>query len=157
MQTIGNMHKPGADVKRKLVNLLSRRGFRLTRPRRAVLDALLSVSAPLSIGELHALVRAHRIDLSSVYRTVHLLSSLGALRVADTSPGFQRVELAEQFTGHHHHLICEGCGRIGELEGCLLEEKLLKGLTRRIRRTKSFRVTTHDLRFIGVCQGCDAA
>ncbi len=145
------------DPQSTVFNLMSRRGFRLTQPRRAVLDALFAASAPLSIGEIHALVRNRHIDLSSVYRTVHLLSSLGALRVADTSSGFQRVELAEQFTGHHHHLICEACGRIGELEGCLLEEKLLKGLAQRIRRTKSFRVTTHDLRIIGLCQRCDAA
>jgi len=134
--------------------LLARRGFRSTAPRRAVLDVLLKAAAPLSMMEIHRRVKRRQIDLSSVYRTVNLLCDLGLLRVADASRGAQYVELAEPFTGHHHHLICQTCGQIGELDGCFLENEVLEAITRQVRRLQNFQVTDHDLRLIGLCGTC---
>jgi Fe2+ or Zn2+ uptake regulation protein len=106
------------------------------------------------VAEIHARLRPRRANLVSVYRTVHLLEAVGLVRTADTSRGIQRYELAEEFTGHHHHLICEACGGVQDLDGCLLAERTLEMLGRELRRAQRFQLTGHDLKLFGRCHRC---
>ena len=108
----------------------------------------------MSVAEIHARLESRRVNVVSVYRAVKLLCGLGLLRVADTSKGTQRFELAEQFTGHHHHLVCQECGGVEDFDGCLLEEEVLANLRQRVRRARSFRLTGHDLKLFGLCRRC---
>jgi Fur family ferric uptake transcriptional regulator len=135
---------------------IARHGFRLTGPRRAVVDVLVAHASPMSVAEIHARLKIRRANLVSVYRAVNLLCELGLLRVADTSKGTQRFELAEQFIGHHHHLVCQECGSVEDLDGCLLEADVLGALRQRVRRSRSFRLTGHDLKLFGICRRCDS-
>jgi Fur family ferric uptake transcriptional regulator len=149
-----------ADVRDMLPHRLARRGLRLTGPRRAVLDVLAGSRVPLTVPEIHARLRERRAHIVSVYRTVHLLMRLRLVRPTDTLRlaaalrGSQRYELAEEFTGHHHHLICQGCGAIEDLDGCLLADAALTQLARYVRRTRRFAVTEHEVRLFGLCRRC---
>jgi len=145
-----------ARARRTIPDEIARRGFRITGPRRAVVDVLVQQAAPMAVAEIHTKLRARRANLVSVYRAVNLLCELGLLRVADTSKGTQRFELAEQFTGHHHHLVCQECGRVEDLDGCLLEAEVLDAVRQRVRRSRSFRLTGHDLKLFGICRRCDS-
>jgi Fur family ferric uptake transcriptional regulator len=66
----------------------------------------------------------------------------------------RRYELAEQFTGHHHHLICQGCGRIEDLDGCVLADGTLTQVIRYVRRRRRFEVSDHEVRLFGLCERC---
>ena len=111
---------PALDLRTTIPSLLADRGFRLTAPRRAVVNVLVDEGKPLSVAEIHGRLRKQSVNLVSVYRTMHLLRGLGLSRVADTSKGIQHFELAEVFTGHHHHLIRQSCGCVEDLHGCVL-------------------------------------
>ncbi len=137
-------------------HLLARRGHRLTGPRRAVLNVLGESGVPLTVAEIHSRVGHHRVNIVSVYRTVKLLVAEGLLRATDSTHGGQRYELGEQFTGHHHHLICQSCGRIEDLEGCPLTDDSLARLNQRVRHSRQFRVTDHEIRLFGLCRECQA-
>jgi Fur family ferric uptake transcriptional regulator len=149
-----------AEVRDTLPHLLARRGLRLTGPRRAVLDVLADSRVPLTVPEIHARLGGRRAHIVSVYRTVHLLIRLRLVRPTDSVRieaalrGSQRFELAEEFTGHHHHLICQGCGAIEDLDGCLLADAALTQLARYVRRTRQFGVTEHEVRLFGLCRKC---
>jgi Fur family ferric uptake transcriptional regulator len=143
------------DPRKAIPSLLASHGFRLTGPRKAVVEALAEPSEPMSVAEIHARLKASRVNLVSVYRAVNLLTRLGVLRLADATTGTSRFELSEQFTGHHHHLVCRSCGRVEDVDGCLLEQDMLDALNRRVHRSRKFRVTDHDLRLFGVCHRCD--
>jgi Fur family ferric uptake transcriptional regulator len=145
------------DPREAIRRLLTRRGYRLTRPRQAVLDVLATGREPRTVAQIHRGLGAERANLVSVYRTVKLLGEIGLVRATDATDGQRRYELAEPFTSHHHHLICRRCGHIEDLEGCLLEARVLGRLGRQVRQTHRFRVTDHELRFFGVCVRCDAA
>jgi Fe2+ or Zn2+ uptake regulation protein len=134
---------------------LRRLGHRLTGPRRAVLEVLAASTEPLAVPEIHGRLGAARANVVSVYRTVNLLVAIGLVRATDSARGRRRYELSEQFTGHHHHLICRGCGRIEDLDGCLLEPKALTRVYQRLRQTRRFRVTDHELRLFGLCRQCE--
>ena len=154
------MDHGATNIRQTLPHLLARGGERLTGPRRAVLDVLASSRVPLTVAEIHAQLGGSRAHIVSVYRTVHLLVRMrlvrptDSVRPTDATRGSRRYELAEQFTGHHHHLICQGCGRIEDLEGCVLADAALTQLTRYVRRTRRFTVTEHEVRLFGLCQRC---
>jgi Fe2+ or Zn2+ uptake regulation protein len=156
MQVVCRMRELVSDA-RTIPDMLARRRLRLTAPRRAVVDVLVQHTAPLSVAEIHARLDNRRINLVSVYRTVRLLMELGLVRVADESKGTQRFELAEAFTGHHHHLVCQECGHVEDLDGCRLGREMLDALNRRVQRLRRFRVTAHDLKLFGLCQRCRPA
>ena len=59
-------------------------GYRLTAPRRALVDALLAADAPLGAEELHARVNGSGLNLSTVYRN---LSKFVLLGWVETVPG----------------------------------------------------------------------
>jgi Fur family transcriptional regulator, ferric uptake regulator len=111
-----------------------------------VVDVLVDRGAPMSVAEIRGGLKGRRAKLVSIYRAVNLLCELGLLRVVDASKGTQRFELAEQFTGHHHHLICQVCGSVEDLDGCLLQSDALDAIRERVRRSRSFRLTGHDLK-----------
>ena len=142
-------------ARRTIPDEIARRGFRLTGPRRAVADVVVDHATPMSVAEIHARLKNGRANLVSVYRAVNLLCELGLLRVADTFRGTQRFELAEQFIGHHHHLVCQRCGQVEDLAGCVLDKDILDALRQQARRSRSFRLTGHDLKLFGVCRRCD--
>jgi Fur family ferric uptake transcriptional regulator len=145
------------DPRAALLATLTERGVRLTRPRRAVVDALARSQGPVSIADIHARLDDRRVDLGSVYRTVALLCRLDVVRPTDTSTTTQRFELTERFTGHHHHLVCRRCGNIQDIDGCVLQDQALARLARRIRQVARFHVTEHDIRLYGLCARCAPA
>jgi Fur family ferric uptake transcriptional regulator len=129
---------------------LSDRGGRWTRSRERVLEVFMSNRRPLTPRDVHR--RAGRpMNLASVYRNIQLLSGLGVLSAVDRVEEGGRWELSDGHRGHHHHLICERCGAVEDLEGCLL-----KDVTRRVARRTRFRVRRHEVNLFGLCPRCAA-
>jgi Fur family ferric uptake transcriptional regulator len=143
------------DVREAILRVLARRGYRLTGPRRVVLESLAAAREPRTVADIHRSLGSARANLVSVYRTVKLLCEMGLVRATDATQGQRRYELAEPFTAHHHHLICRRCGQIEDLAGCLLDRAVLARLGRQVRQSHRFRVTDHELRFFGICPRCD--
>jgi Fur family ferric uptake transcriptional regulator len=110
----------------------------------------------MTVSEIHARLSPRRASIVSVYRTVHLLTRLNLVRSTDTTRRSERYELTEPFTGHHHHLVCHTCGRIEDLDGCVLSDEVLARLTRSVRRARRFQVLEHELRLFGRCGNCAA-
>jgi Fur family transcriptional regulator, ferric uptake regulator len=116
-------------------------GYKATPQRLAVLAAV-AAEQHQSLEGIRA--RCPRVGMVTVYRTLGLLSGLGLVRRLDLGSG-PRYELAED---HHHHLICEGCGKITEFEQCPLD---LRGLP---IACDDFQVRAHSLEMYGTCSEC---
>ena len=115
------------------------RGYKATPQRLAVLEAV-GAEQHQRLEEIRA--RCPEVGLVTVYRTLDLLSEVGAVRRLDLGDG-PRYELAED---HHHHLICESCGDISEFERCPLDLGSL--------RVMDFEVSSHTLEIYGRCGAC---
>jgi Fur family transcriptional regulator, ferric uptake regulator len=116
-------------------------GYKATPQRLAVLEAV--------AAEQHQSLEGIRagcpgVGMVTVYRTLGLLSGLGLVRRMDLGDG-PRYELAED---HHHHLVCEGCGKITEFEQCPLDLRGLPGVC------GEFQVRAHSLEVYGRCSEC---
>jgi len=131
-------------------DLLGRRGYRITAPRRAVMTALERAEAPLAAAELLRGAKAEypRLGLVTVYRTLDLFQELGLVRRVHGDDGCHGYALASP--GHHHAIVCRGCGRAAEFAGC----QELRHLIQRAEDETGFRIDGHMLQLSGLCEEC---
>ncbi len=122
-----------------VVGKMRGRGYKATPQRLAVLAAL-GAEQHQRLEEIRA--RCPEVGLVTIYRTLDLLTEIGAARRLDLGDG-PRYELAEY---HHHHLICESCGDVSEFERCPLDLGRLRGM--------DFEVSSHTLEIYGRCGAC---
>lgn len=128
--------------------LLATAGCAWTRPRSQVLAVLTAVPHPLRVEEIHRRLGDRRINLSSVYRALHLFCRLDVVRRLQLGDGASRYELAEAYRGHHHHRVCDACGRIEDVSRCPLGDDALRALG------ADFAVRAHSLELFGLCRRC---
>ena len=99
-----------------LLERVRQHGFRMTRQRAAILQALCELDGHASADRIHERVCLHdqRVDLSTVYRTLERLRDVQILSQTDLGRGSAEYEIV---TGQpHHHLVCQGCGRVIDLD-----------------------------------------
>ena len=101
--------------------LLNGQQQRLTPTRELIVDVLDAADRPLTIPEI--LGRAPGLAQSSLYRNLVVLEQAGVVHRLVTHDDFARYELAEDLTGHHHHLVCSNCGRVDDLPATPAVEK----------------------------------
>ncbi len=122
-----------------MIGRIRGRGYKATPQRLAVLRAL-AEEQHQSLEEIRA--RCPEVGMVTVYRTLDLLSEIGAVRRLELGDGL-RFELAED---HHHHLVCESCGDVSEFEECPLDLRLLRDV--------DFEISSHSLEIYGRCTVC---
>ncbi|NPV27395.1 MAG: transcriptional repressor [Firmicutes bacterium] len=127
----------------------SRKGTRSTRQRRAILDLLKQEKIHLAAEEIYQAVRQTQpnISLGTVYRNLEVLTELGLLSKVVFTDGKSRYELAER--GHHHHLICLGCGDTVDIPDCPVDKTIDCFM-----RDKKFRPARHHFEVYGYCAKC---
>jgi Fe2+ or Zn2+ uptake regulation protein len=132
-----------------LAQVLTDHGYKLTRPRRAVLRVVAQAGASLSPAEIH--VRARRVyprtGLVTVYRTLDVLAECGAVRKIHDPEGCHSYALASE--GHAHHVICESCHSVMEFDDCDLND-----LFKAVQRRTGYKIDGHWLELFGRCPGC---
>lgn len=134
-------------------------GYRLTIPRQAILDALSKTSKHLSAEDIYMTVhKAYpAVGLTTVYRTLELLVQMGLVFKFDFGDGRARYELSEgpKSIGHHHHLVCTGCGRIIDYTDFIDEElELLSQTEKGLSKKYNFKISNHLIQFYGLCEKC---
>lgn len=134
-----------------LAEALASRGYKLTRPRRAVLRVVSEMGATLTPAEIQTRARAHypHTGLVTVYRTLEVLSECGAVRKLHQPDGCHSYARAS--AGHGHHVICERCNSVVEFDGCDLSQLLAA-----VQIRTGYRVSGHWLELFGACPNCRA-
>lgn len=124
---------------------------RPTRQQAAVAAQLETLEDFASAQELHARMRAagDKVGLATVYRTLTVLAEDGEVDVLRTDEGEAVYRMCS--TGHHHHLVCRGCGRTVEVEGPTVER-----WTEKVAAEHGFTEVAHTLEIFGLCADCAA-
>ena len=127
-------------------------GQRYTPMRRRLVEILANAAKPLSLPDI---VRGRRnLPQSSAYRNLAELESAGLVRRVASEDGFGRYELAEELTGHHHHVLCSRCGRVEDLHLPASFERRLDRTLDALARDARFATVRHRLDLIGLCADC---
>jgi len=132
-----------------IVSKLSEQGYRLTPQRMMVLSAIENSDNHISAEEIYAQVVAKysHVNISTVYRTLELLKRLGLVTETDLGGGRVRYHPADK--GHHHHLVCQECGRIIDLD-----ESVLSSVKSMLLREYKFSADLRHLAIFGHCANC---
>lgn len=131
---------------------LLERGHRWTPARRQIVAALGAADHPRTVPELCS--GSATLKVSSVYRNLSVLEEAGIVHRIQAGE-HARYELAEDLgQRHHHHLLCEGCGRVADFEPAQpVEQRAVEGLSRAARKL-GWQMTGHRLDVVGRCPTC---
>jgi Fur family ferric uptake transcriptional regulator len=131
---------------------LSRAGHRSGGAREEVLALLGRQRCLLSAQEIHEQLRAtgRSVGLASVYRALELLANLKLVHRVDVD-GTACYEPADPSGEHHHHAICDRCGKLAVFEDPELE-RVLDVVGARL----GYDVGEHDVVLRGACPDCAA-
>ena len=129
--------------------VLKEKGYRLTPQRMMIVEALHSVDQHISAEEIYTKVRARYpyANISTIYRTLELLKELALVNEIALRDGRVRYHPAEK--GHHHHLVCQKCGKIVDLP-----ESALLPLEDILFRDYRFKADLKHLAMFGLCDDC---
>ena len=128
---------------------LSEKGYRLTPQRLMILAAIEGRQDHISAEEIYAQVAAKypHVNISTVYRTLELLKRLGMVYEIDLGEG--RIRYHAEDSGHHHHLVCQDCNRVTDIE-----ESTLSSLRDILYRDYGFRAELRHVAIFGTCGDC---
>jgi Fur family transcriptional regulator, ferric uptake regulator len=132
--------------------VLEHTGHRAGGARRAVVDLLSRQECCLSAQEIAARLRdeGSTVGTASVYRALDLLCGIGLVQRVEVGEGGTRYEPVLPGGEHHHHVVCEECGRISAFEDHGLE-RAIDRLAERLGHT----VSGHDVLIRGRCPRCE--
>lgn len=132
---------------------LKNSGYKLTVQRQMILELVAAQKEKhLSAEEIFELVKIKypQIGLATVYRTIAILEKMKLLQRINLDDGCIRYQLADPNEKHeHHHLICESCGLVVDMQ-----EDLLEDLEKKVMQKNGFKVNNHRLKLFGLCGRC---
>jgi Fur family ferric uptake transcriptional regulator len=133
--------------------VLSESGHKSGRARNAMLDLLAAQGCALTALEIEDELRGsdQRVGRASIYRILELLSDRGLINRLDVGDGTARYERVDPGGDHHHHLVCDACGRLVPFDDPDLERSI-----DRLSRRLGFRLHDHEVVLHGDCAACQA-
>lgn len=140
------------------LHVLKHKGYRITQPRKHVLEILNQAKTALSAYEIKDLLdqTGDRVDTVSVYRILECLEENHLIHRLLQTGKVRKCQLEDEDhcerdeDNHCHHLlICRKCNAIEEVH-CLSMAQVVA----QVQQESRFRVESHHLEFIGLCQKC---
>ena len=133
---------------------LRNEGHRSGGARLAVVDLLARQHCCLTAQEIFDQLRSkgRRVGIASVYRTLEQLSRDGYVQRIDIGGGTSRFEPIHADGEHHHHLVCDDCGKVEAFADDELERAL-----HRVEGRTGYSVAGHDVVLRGACSDCAPA
>jgi Fur family ferric uptake transcriptional regulator len=124
-------------------------GYRSGAARREVVELLAAEACAVTALEIDR--RLDSVGRASVYRTLDQLERLHLVHrveIGGDAAGYERVDPSQ----HHHHLVCEECGRLSPFADASLERAI-----EAVTRAAEFEISAHDVVLRGRCPDCKAA
>ncbi|MBI2908146.1 MAG: transcriptional repressor [Chloroflexi bacterium] len=124
-------------------------GYRLTPQRMMLLSAIEEGEGHVSAEEIYARVQSRYpgMNISTVYRTLDLLTELGLVTRTDMGGGVVRYHPSNK--GQHHHLVCQECGGVAELD-----DSILTPLRESLEEKYQFQADVRHFAIFGRCARC---
>jgi Fur family ferric uptake transcriptional regulator len=114
-----------------------------------ILELLREEHSHLTAQEVHNHLkpRLPSVSPSTVYRALERLTREGQVSVSDMGIGAAVYEIVGSLP--HHHLVCQGCHRVIELENDIIQP-----LFDDVEQRFAFKLTTNHLILFGYCPDC---
>ncbi len=129
-------------------DLLRKNGLKATPARLAILSLFNETRKPITLKQAANKLKFKQLNLTTLYRNIESLREkqiLAPVSLASRDRGYELSSLK-----HHHHIICEECGKVSDIEKCFagqIQSSLLK-------QSGFAEIKRHALEFFGVCKTC---
>jgi len=141
------------EIDKELIERLKDNSLKLTGQRLKILSLLIENNDKhLSAEDIHKLLveNDEKIGIATIYRTLGVLEKLNMIARLYVDDGCIRYQVIDPHKEHeHHHLICQKCGKIIDMQ-----DDLLDNLENKIKDIYDFRVLNHKVKFYGICKDC---
>jgi Fur family ferric uptake transcriptional regulator len=130
---------------------LSQAGLKRGGARERVIELLASKPCALSAVEIEDELRSlgRPTGRASIYRVLDLLVDHGLAERLELGDGQARFERSQPGGEHHHHLVCDRCGRLVAFDDPGLERAI-----DRLSDRLGVRIDSHDVLLRGACRRC---
>ena len=125
-------------------------GLRVTRPRRAILAALIARRSPASIEQVHEALGASRCDLVTVYRCMAAFEEIHLARRTYFLDGtcLYEIDLGQSAK---YHVVCKNTRQVEELDqGSTAELTRALHEVEEALRSRGYSEVSHVVEFIGI-------
>jgi Fur family ferric uptake transcriptional regulator len=128
-------------------------GMRMTRPRQTIVEQVAAWAREGADFTADALWHAAyalvpHISRATAFRTVDVLADLGFLDRVSFADGSEHYHVVEPGT-HHHHLTCERCHCVVEINLCVAPDQLAH-----VASATGFALSSHRVELFGRCPAC---
>lgn len=130
-----------------LVKILEDVGLKPSSARLQILDICMTSSQPLDVDTVISKL-GDTIHLATVYRTLEKFVHLDLLEKIDFQEGKFRYEYMQD---HHHHAICNSCGRVQDI---MDTDTGIVDMKNDVSSKLGFKVTKHVIELFGICTKC---
>ncbi|OGP14351.1 MAG: transcriptional repressor [Deltaproteobacteria bacterium GWA2_54_12] len=134
----------------RIVRKYRGKGFKLTPQRIAILKFLEGNTNHPTADDIYTEIKKKypTVSFATVYNTVQALRDRGELLEITIDPERKHFD---PNPSAHHHIMCTGCGKIGDV---FFDYSESLGLPEEV--TREFAVTGNHIDFYGVCTRCRA-
>jgi Fe2+ or Zn2+ uptake regulation protein len=135
------------------ITRLKKHGHRVTPKVRAVLELFLKSGCLLDPFEVQSRLQKQfkGVGPPTIYRILEGLARCGILLTAANEDRQLRYFICHEIeAGHHHHFICKKCGKVDEVNLCLMDE-----VSKYVKRHLKATVQSHFLQIEGLCAKCN--
>lgn len=133
----------------EFIEKLRTSGFKVTPRRKAIISLFLKKGGIFSPQDVQQALKEEigQCGLPGIYRNLESMAVCGILFRIVTFSGERRYALcnAAHAEGHHHHVVCISCGKVGNVSSCLYRD----GMT-----INGYRLVNHVVQLNGVCEIC---
>jgi len=125
-------------------------GYKVTKPRKQVLEAIEKAAGPMSPYDIGRAMegQGEHLDQVTIYRVINLLCSLNLVHKVFSRGGYVRCDLLEE-EGCHRFLVCRGCGNLQEFR-----DEALCNQESQIAQKMGFQAEHHVTESSGLCKDC---
>lgn len=135
--------------KQEAIRLLNKQGFKTTKRRIDILDFFDGEDRYRTAKDLNEFMgnKYPGISFDTVYRNLHLYDDIGILEVTEFNGEKQfRMKCVSH---HHHHFICNKCGKTTEIDVCPMVEVE--------QSLQDYLIEDHKFEIYGICPLCQTA
>jgi len=140
-------------MEKKPRDILSYNNISITNPRLLVIEELLSTKKPIAIEDLQIKLK-DKVAVSTLYRVISDLKSINILEEITSPDNITMVELSLVDTTHHHHMFCENCGDVVDVELSEEFENKLDNEIKALENKLQVKINDHGLELLGSCKAC---
>lgn len=139
------------DLLNKATSVLRDNNFKITKQRKAMLEYLIATATNkyVEVTVVDEFMRQlfPKMSHNTIYRNISEFQELGIVE-RQVQKNQASVKFQCDFNHeHHHHFVCNNCGKVTELATCPINPELLSELA-------GYQITGHLFQIYGICKEC---